>query len=110
MPLAQAATAHQPEFELNDIAGTLVGFWSPEYAKTLNVPGYHLHFISSDRTHGGHVLQCSGAKLKMQIESSGEYRVVLPANVDFLAAGLPARPFSISGAPSTNGADAQHLT
>jgi acetolactate decarboxylase len=51
--LVQAASV-QPEFEFHDIAGTLVGFWSLEYVKTMNVPGYHLHFISTDRTHGGH--------------------------------------------------------
>jgi acetolactate decarboxylase len=91
VPLVQAA-AHQPEFEFHDIAGTLVGFWSPGYAKTLNVPGYHLHFISDDRTRGGHVLQCSGTNLQLQIESSGDYRVVLPTNVDFLHADLRRDP------------------
>jgi acetolactate decarboxylase len=44
VPLVQAA-AVQPEFEFRGVAGTLVGFWTPEYAKTLNVPGYHLHFL-----------------------------------------------------------------
>ena len=91
VPLAQAA-AHQPEFEFHDVAGTLVGFWSPGYAKALNVPGYHLHFISDDRTRGGHVLQCSGTNLQLQIESSGDYRVVLPANADFLEADLRRDP------------------
>src|ERR1700674_425463 len=33
VPLVQAA-AVQPEFEFQDIKGTLVGFWAPEYAKT----------------------------------------------------------------------------
>lgn len=91
VPLVEAV-AHQPEFEFHDIAGTLVGFWSPDYAKTLNVPGYHLHFISDDRTHGGHVLQCSAAELDVQIESSGDFRVVLPTNVDFMAADLRRDP------------------
>jgi acetolactate decarboxylase len=57
VPLVQAASV-QPEFEFHDIVGTLVGFWSPEYLKTLYVPGYQLRFISTDRTHGGHLLQC----------------------------------------------------
>jgi len=61
VPLVQAA-AVQPEFEFNKVSGTLVGFWTPEYAKSLNVPGYHLHFISGDRTRGGHVLQCRGKR------------------------------------------------
>ena len=64
VPLVQAA-AVQPEFEFRDVTGTLVGFWTPEYAKTLNVPGYHLHFISSDRTRGGHLLQCRGSGLRL---------------------------------------------
>ena len=51
VPLVQAA-AVQPEFEFHDVSGTLVGFWTPEYAKTLNVPGYHLHFLSADRKQG----------------------------------------------------------
>ena len=43
-----ATTGHQSEFSLDNIEGTLVGFWTPSYAKALNVSGYHLHFISAD--------------------------------------------------------------
>jgi acetolactate decarboxylase len=72
IPLVQAA-AVQPEFEFHNISGTLVGFWTPEYAKSLNVPGYHLHFVSADRTQGGHVLQCRGKNLRLQIQWEGDY-------------------------------------
>jgi acetolactate decarboxylase len=71
VPLVQAA-AVQPEFEFRNLSGTLVGFWTPEYAKSLNVPGYHLHFVSADRAHGGHVLQCRGKNLRLQIQREGE--------------------------------------
>jgi acetolactate decarboxylase len=77
VPLVQAA-AVQPEFEFHHISGTLVGFWTPEYARTLNVPGYHLHFISADRACGGHLLECRGENLRLQVQSEGEYRVALP--------------------------------
>jgi acetolactate decarboxylase len=87
VPLVQAA-AVQPEFEFHDISGTLVGFWTPDYAKTLNVPGYHLHFISTDRTRGGHLLQFRGRDLRLQIQREGEYHVVLPETEDFLKADL----------------------
>jgi acetolactate decarboxylase len=50
-PLVQAA-AVQPEFEFHDVSGTLVWFRTPEYAKTFNVPGYHLHFLSADHQSG----------------------------------------------------------
>jgi acetolactate decarboxylase len=91
VPLLQAA-AVQPEFEFHDVSGTLVGFWTPEYAKTLNVPGYHLHFISTDRKSGGHLLQCRGANLRLQIQREGDYRITLPETEDFLKADLRRDP------------------
>lgn len=91
VPLVQAA-AVQPEFEFRDISGTLVGFWTPEYAKTLNVPGYHLHFISTDRTRGGHLLQCRGKNLRLQIQREGDYHIALPESEDFLKANLRRDP------------------
>jgi acetolactate decarboxylase len=91
VPLVQAA-AVQPEFEFRDVAGTLVGFWTPEYAKTLNVPGYHLHFISDDRTHGGHLLQCRGAGLRLSIQREGDYHIALPETEEFLKADLRRDP------------------
>jgi acetolactate decarboxylase len=91
VPLVQAASV-QPEFEFHDVAGTLVGFWTPEYAKTLNVPGYHLHFLSTDRTKGGHLLQCRGSDLCLRIQHGGEYRLALPETEDFLKADLRRDP------------------
>jgi acetolactate decarboxylase len=91
VPLVQAA-AVQPEFEFNNISGTLVGFWTPEYAKSLNVPGYHLHFISADRTRGGHLLQCRGKNLHLQIQREGDYHIVLPETEDFVKANLRRDP------------------
>jgi acetolactate decarboxylase len=91
VPLVQAA-AVQPEFELHDVSGTLVGFWTPEYAKTLNVPGYHLHFVSADRTSGGHLLQCRGTNLRLQIQREGDYHIALPETEDFFKADLRRDP------------------
>lgn len=91
VPLVQAA-AVQPEFEFHDVAGTLVGFWTPEYAKTLNVPGYHLHFLSTDCKNGGHLLQCRGSNLRLQIQRGGEYRLALPETEEFLKADLRRDP------------------
>ena len=91
VPLVQAA-AVQPEFEFRDVSGTLVGFWTPEYAKMFNVPGYHLHFVSTDRTRGGHLLQCRGENLRLQIQREGDYRIALPETEDFLKANLQRDP------------------
>jgi acetolactate decarboxylase len=91
VPLVQAA-AVQPEFEFHDVSGTLVGFWTPEYARTLNVPGYHLHFVSADRTRGGHLLQCRGSNLSLQLQREGDYRIAFPETEDFLKADLRRDP------------------
>jgi acetolactate decarboxylase len=91
VPLVRAA-AVQPEFEFHDVAGILVGFWTPEYARTLNVPGYHLHFVSADRKSGGHLLECRGSNLRLQIQRGGEYRLALPETEDFLKADLRRDP------------------
>ncbi len=81
-------TAHQPTFEFRDVKGTLVGFWLPDFIGGINVPGYHLHFITADRQAGGHLLECRLQDGKVQVDSSGDLRMVLPANNDFGRADL----------------------
>ena len=87
VPLVEAA-AHQPEFQLRNVHGTLVGFWSPSYVKTLTVPGYHLHFLTDDRSAGGHLLECSGHGLVAQLERESNLRLSLPMSESFLKADL----------------------
>ena len=55
-PLAEVA-ARQSVFQFENIGGTIAGFRCPGYVEGINIPGYHLHFISDDRTCGGHVLE-----------------------------------------------------
>jgi acetolactate decarboxylase len=57
---------HQVTWQSQNIRGTLVGLRCPQWVGTLNVAGYHWHFLSDDRQTGGHVLDCAfdGAQLK----------------------------------------------
>jgi acetolactate decarboxylase len=86
-PLARAAAGEQT-FSFENVIGTLVGFWSPRYASTLTVPGYHLHFLSNDRRMGGHVLDCRGDGLVAQVQHEADLRVSLPESPGFLRADL----------------------
>ena len=86
------ATANQVESELGPTSGTLVGFWSPPYASGLEVAGYHLHFLTDDRQAGGHVLDCAGRDLRVQIQMEGSVHVALPDNRAFLTADLEGDP------------------
>lgn len=83
-----AATSHQAEFKYTDIDGTMLGYWTPEFAKGFGIPGWHLHFISDDRQHGGHVLDCAGDGLKAAFEHIDDFRVAIPETAAFLAADL----------------------
>jgi acetolactate decarboxylase len=82
------ATAHQSEFEVSDIEGTLVGFWSPEYSRAVSVPGYHFHFISDDRAVGGHVLGLRARRLTVRRHVESDLHLALPETETFLTADL----------------------
>jgi acetolactate decarboxylase len=87
LPLAKAA-AIQPEFDFRDIHGTLVGIWAPQFSSALNVVGYHVHFLSEDRTKGGHLLECSGRNLRVRVERLIDFHLSLPESEEFLRADL----------------------
>ena len=87
LPLAKAA-AIQPEFEFKDVPGTLVGIWAPQFSSAFNVPGYHFHFLSGDRSQGGHLLEVSGRDLHIRVEMLNDFHVSLPESAEFLKADL----------------------
>lgn len=82
------ATRHQSEFDVMDLTGTLVGFWAPEYATSVSVPGYHFHFISDDRSVGGHVFGCRGRDLRVRLHTESDLHLALPETAEFLTADL----------------------
>jgi acetolactate decarboxylase len=88
-PLTEVAR-EQHVFELTNIEGTIVGFRFPDYAGALNVPGYHLHFLSADRLRGGHVLDCSPAGVTVAADDETDVRLELPASVNIGEAASPA--------------------
>ena len=45
----------QKSFIYENIRGSLVGVYFPDYLDGINMPGWHLHFLSEDRSKGGHV-------------------------------------------------------
>src|SRR5215211_3475349 len=68
-PLTEVV-ADQHVFELTDVEGTMVGFRFPAYAEGIEVGGYHLHFVSADRSRGGHVLDSRSAALRVRVDPS----------------------------------------
>ncbi len=65
-----------------DISGTILGFRMPPGFKGVSVPGYHLHFISDDRSYAGHVLSYTLQKGTVEIGTAERISVIMPAGLD----------------------------
>jgi len=74
--LAQALKLAQISV-LHDTEATMVGFWSPPSMAEMSGGGLHLHFISTDGKHGGHVLDCGLSQAKVEIEPIRHIEIVL---------------------------------
>lgn len=47
----------QEEFLFENIRGTMVCLYYPDYMDGINASGWHFHFVSEDRKQGGHVFE-----------------------------------------------------
>ncbi len=86
-PLADVAR-EQIETVIPDAAGTLVGFWVPAIYQGVSVAGLHLHFISDDRSAGGHVLDVSVRAAGLRIAGYAGFDLRLPIDELFLRTEL----------------------
>lgn len=75
-------------FDFEDIRGTILGFRFPDYTQGLNMPGWHLHFISEDRQHGGHVLDFTLSRGRIAIAHTTDFHMELPEHAQFARADL----------------------
>jgi acetolactate decarboxylase len=73
--------AHQTEWQVDSAVGTIVGFRFPDTLAGLEVPGYHVHFLSDDRTAGGHVIDLTMLDGDVQLQRCDDLHVELPAGV-----------------------------
>jgi len=83
-----AVTKDQPLFEYKNIKGVLAGFRFPAFAENINVPEYHFHFISEDRTKGGHVLEVKLKSAEIQISASHNFELCLPGTEEFYKSNI----------------------
>ena len=79
-PLAEVLETDQTFFDYRDIKGTVVGLYCPEYMRDINAVGWHFHFISEDRTAGGHVLDLSAETLDVSMDRTDGFSMAVPDN------------------------------
>ncbi len=93
-PTLNDAIKSQKTFDLNNVSGTIVGFRAPDYIGSLNVAGYHFHFLTDDRKAGGHVLDLKFDKATATIDDTGYYYMEIPMNSELDKANLNPAPAS----------------
>jgi acetolactate decarboxylase len=74
---------HQVTWEQRNVRGTLVGLRCPAWVGTLNVAGYHWHFLSDDRKIGGHVLACKLQDGLLRYDECTSVVIHLPQSREF---------------------------
>ena len=73
-----ALAADQNEFDFENIRGTMVGLYCPDYMGDLNSVGWHFHFLTEDLAQGGHVLQVSVDEATALLDATPGFELFLP--------------------------------
>jgi acetolactate decarboxylase len=68
----------QSVFNLTDVSASAVGFWFPSSMSGIDYAGYHIHFITDDKTAGGHLLDCIINNAIVKVDVINSYSLVLP--------------------------------
>lgn len=81
--LKEILDKRQKDFEFNNVQGTFVCIYYPDYMQGINAAGWHFHFVSDDRTQGGHVFDLSFAKGKATLNKINKIELQLPTEAAF---------------------------
>jgi len=87
-PALAEVTQHQAVFDYTNVSGTVVGFRCPAFVKGINVPDYHLHFISNDRKRGGHILKFTLDSAGLKLDACNRFFMVLTEKKQFAVLDL----------------------
>ncbi len=81
--LKKVLSGTQKDFAFENINGTIVALYYPDYMDGINAPGWHFHFISADKTCGGHVFELSLTNAKVTIDKISTIEIELPSEPSF---------------------------
>ena len=81
--LKEVLSQTQEAFLFEKIRGSLVGVYFPDYMDGINMPGWHLHFLSEDRTKGGHVFDVSIRNGTAKVDKINNIFINLPKEAAF---------------------------
>lgn len=73
----------QKDFAFENAYGSLICLYHPDFMQGINAAGWHFHFISEDRTRGGHVFDVSIAEAHVRLKKLSQIRIQLPTEAAF---------------------------
>jgi len=73
----------QKDFFFENISGSLICVYFPDYMDGINAPGWHFHFISDDRTRGGHVFELVMERGAVRLDKINTIEIRLPSEPAF---------------------------
>ena len=76
--LDRVVAENQRTWDKAGAAGVMVGFYFPASFAGVAPAGYHLHFISADRTFGGHVLDFELGAGRIELDTTPVAQLILP--------------------------------
>lgn len=82
-PTLVEALKTQNELTLENVDGTIVGLYCPDYMSSLNSTGWHFHFITADKKLGGHVLGLNLATGEAQFDKTDAFNMNVPTKNNF---------------------------
>jgi acetolactate decarboxylase len=82
LPLA-AMIDRQHFFEFHSISGDLVGYKLPAFLEGEHISGYHFHFLSDSKDHGGHIIDVVADHITIEVDTLNSYTIDLPQTEDF---------------------------
>lgn len=100
-PTLSEAASHQKEFHYQNVSGDVIAVYCPAYVNGINLPGWHFHFLSEDKSKGGHILGLQTQALSLQLNSILDWELLLPDNPEFatrdLCEDLSAKTAAVEG-------------
>ena len=82
-PLDKVMEHDQTFFVHEDIEGTVVALYCPDYMNGLNVPGWHFHFIDQNHRFGGHLLDIRIDRAVARFDQTTGFSMSLPSSDSF---------------------------
>ncbi len=78
--LKDVLSVTQKAFLFENIRGSLICVYFPDYMDGINAPGWHMHFVSEDRKCGGHVFDLIMTRGTAKLDKINSLEIRIPTD------------------------------